>query len=82
MPSSTVTFEDGLIAPAAEHTLESQAVHILEPASKDAVFSLFQTPRVSIILTVLAVLILLRIAGGSRSKKLPPGVKRLPRLPG
>ncbi|KAJ8606892.1 hypothetical protein MRB53_040645 [Persea americana] len=75
MPQTTVSFED-IIAPA-QQTMASVA-QLLDGSIKT---SFLQTPRLSIALAFLVLIVLARIAS-SKGKKLPPGVKRLPRLPG
>lgn len=76
MPQTTVSFED-IIAPA-QQTMASVA-QLFDGSVKS---SLLQTPRVTVALAVLVLLVLVRVVSGAGGKKLPPGVKRLPRLPG
>lgn len=78
MPQTTVSFDDDVIAPAST---QSHAGSVLAtPATSQ--FSLLQTPRLTVGLIALVLIVVIRILSASRSKKLPPGVKRLPRLPG
>jgi hypothetical protein len=71
----------------AEHMLHAtsaspQATNVADPTGPSIGLSIFQQPKFLLAFFVVLSFVVARIFGAQKQKRLPPGVKPLPRLPG